>query len=292
MAHKIALITDSTCDVPQKWREEHDITVIPSIIIFGDEQYLDGIDLNAEQFYEKLSKEKHHPTTSHPSPIAFLEAYQKAAEKGAEQILVIVVAAAMSGTFIAAQQAAQNVDIPVHVIDSCSNSMGLGWQLIAAARVRENGGDLKEMIAAVEQVRSNMVYFVSLNTIEFLLKGGRIGDAIRLVESVLTIKPLVYVKRENGTVGVSLPARSRKLAIKGLQKEFFKKVNLGLPLHIAVLHNNVLDEAKQIAQNIKETYNPKELIISFASPILGVHTGPKALALCGYTDPLPDVKSG
>ncbi len=283
MTHQVAIITDSTCDVPIEWREEFDITVVPSIVIFGEKQYLDGVEMTAEQFYERLPNEKYHPSTSHPSPAAFLEAYRNAVKKGAKQIFTIVVAKAMSGTYIAAQQAAAEIDIPVTIIDSCSNSMGLGWQIIAAARARKNGGDLSDMIAAAEYVRERMVYFVSLNTLEYLSKGGRIGDAIRLVESVLTIKPLVYVKPENGTVGASLPSRSRKLALQVLQREFFKKININLPMHIAVLHNNALEEAKTLAQKVKELYSPQELFITIVSPILGVHTGPQAVALCGYS---------
>ncbi len=284
MAQKIALVTDSTCDIPQEWREQYDITVVPSIIIFGEKQYVDGVEMTAEQFYRQLPQEKVHPSTSHPTPAAFLQAYQEAVKKGAKEILTVVVAAAMSGTITAAQQAARMIEIPVKVIDSCSNSMGLGWQVIAAARAREAGGTLADMLAAVECVRQKIVYFVSLNTLEYLSKGGRIGDAIRLVESVISIKPLVYVKRENGTVGVSLPARSRKQAIEGLQREFFKSVNVNFPMHIAVLHNNALEEAKSLAQKVLDTYKPKELITTIVSPVLGVHTGPQAIALCGYSE--------
>lgn len=284
MDKEIALVTDSTCDIPPEWRDLYDISVVPSIIIFGEKQYVDGVEMTAAEFYQQLPRERVHPTTSHPAPAAFLQAYLDAIKKGAKQILTIVVAAAMSGTMAAAQEAAKLVKIPVHIIDSCSNSMGLGWQVIAAARARENGGVLADMIAAAEKVREKMVYFVSLNTLEYLSKGGRIGDAIRLVESVLSIKPLVYVKRENGTVGVGLPARSRKLAIEGLQREFFKNVNAQAPLHIAVLHNNALEEAQALAQKVMETYHPAELIITIVSPILGVHTGPQAIALCGYSE--------
>ncbi|MDK2980997.1 MAG: fatty acid kinase fatty acid binding subunit [Chloroflexota bacterium] len=284
MANKIALVTDSTCDIPQEWREKYEITVVPSIIVFGEKQYIDGVEMTAEQFYDQLPKEKVHPFTSHPTPAAFLEAYREAKRKGAKEIITVTVAAAMSGTITAAQQAAEQIDIPVHVVDSCSNSMGMGWQIIAAARARDKGGDLTDMLAAIEHVRQHIVYYVSLNTLEYLSKGGRIGDAIRLVESVLTIKPLVYVKRENGTVGVSLPARSRKLAISGLQREFFKNVNIKMPMHIAVLHNNALEEAKALAQKVIETYNPVELITTIVSPVLGVHTGPQAIALCGYSE--------
>lgn len=284
MAQNIALVTDSTCDIPKEWRDKYEITVVPSIIIFGEKQYVDGIEMNAEQFYEQLPKEKIHPTTSHPAPAAFLQAYTEAIKKGARQILAIVVAAAMSGTMAAAQEAAKLVKIPVHIINSCSNSMGLGWQVIAAARARANGGTLADMITTAEHVRSKLVYYVSLNTLEYLFKGGRIGDAISLVESVLTIKPLVFVKRENGTVGVSKPARSRKQAVEILQREFFKNMNIKFPMHIAVLHNNAFDEAKALAQKVMETYKPKELITSIVTPILGVHTGPKAIALCGYSE--------
>lgn len=284
MANKIALVTDSTCDIPQEWREKYEITVVPSIIVFGEKQYIDGIEMTAEQFYDQLPREKVHPFTSHPTPAAFLEAYREAKRKGAKEIITVTVAAAMSGTITAAQQAAEQIDIPVHVVDSCSNSMGMGWQIIAAARARDKGGDLTDMLAAIEHVRQHIVYYVSLNTLEYLSKGGRIGDAIRLVESVLTIKPLVYVKRENGTVGVSLPARSRKLAISGLQREFFKNVNIKMPMHIAVLHNNALEEAKTLAQKVIDTYNPMELITTIVSPVLGVHTGPQAIALCGYSE--------
>jgi len=284
MTHQVALVTDSTCDIPQEWRKKYDISVVPSIIIFGEDQYIDGIDITAEQFYERLPKEKTHPTTSHPSPADFLQAYTEAIKKGAQQILTIVVASAMSGTMAAAQEAAKLVKIPVRILNSCSNSMGMGWQVIAAARTRANGGTLDDMVTAAEHVRSKMVYYVSLNTLKYLSKGGRIGDAIRLVESVLTIKPLVYVKRENGTVGVSLPARSRKQAVQGLEREFFKNMEDNSPMHIAVLHNNAFDEAKALAQKVMEIYKPKELITSIVTPILGVHTGPQAIALCGYSE--------
>ena len=284
MANQIALVTDSTCDIPREWIEKYDIFVIPLTIIFNEDQYLDGVDMTAEQFYERLAIDKHHPTTSQATPADFLRAYQRAKANGAKEILTIVISSAMSGTIISAQQAAKDFDIPVHVMDSRNNSMGLGWQVIAAARAREKGADLAEMVRAAEQVRDKMVYFISLNTMEYLSKGGRIGDAIKLLESVLAVKPLIYVNPLKGKVGAGFPARSRKLAIAGLQREFFKNVNVKMPLHIAVLHNNALEEAKALAQKIIETYNPKELIITIVSPVLGVHTGPQAIALCGYSE--------
>ncbi len=283
MSHRIALITDSTSDLPKEWLQQYEIGIVPLTIIFGDQQYLDGVDLQAEQFYERLSIES-APTTSQPAPKMFLEAYQQAAQRGAEEVLVFTISSAMSGTIESARRAAQDSPIPVQVIDGKNNSMGLGWQVIAAARVRERGGSREEMLAAAEYVRKNIVYYISLDTIEYLSRGGRISEAARFLNSLLHIKPLIYVRPDSGTVGASLPARSRKAAIDSLYNEVFKRLSSNHPLHITVLHNNALEEAKELAERVQREHSPQEMFISIVSPVLGVHTGPRALALCGYTE--------
>ncbi len=302
MAHRIALITDSTCDIPAEWIAQYDITVVPLTIIFGSEQYLDGVDLPAQEFYERLDRDpQHHPTSSQPAPKAFLEAYQQAAAQGAQEILVITISSAMSGTIESARRAAQewaasdarassdahaseDATIPVHILDGKSNSMGIGWQVIAAARAREAGGGLEAMRAAAEQVQKDVRYYITLDTIDYLSRGGRISDAARFLNSVLKIKPLIYVRNDTGTVGASIPARSRKSALDGLYKEFFRHFTHGQSLHITVLHNNAREEAEALAERVRAEYAPKELFISIVSPVLGVHTGPRAVALCGYAE--------
>jgi DegV family protein with EDD domain len=282
MNQKIALITDSTCDIPKDWRQEFDITVIPLTIIWDNQEFQDGIDISPEEFYKRLENDTNHPTTSQPAPSSFLNAYQQFAEKGYQEIIVFTISSAMSGTIQSARQAAEQSPIPVHIVDGKNNSMGLGWQVIAAARIRENGGNLQEMLDAAEKVRNNMVYYISLDTMDYLVKGGRIGDAVKFLNSVVKIRPLITVKPETGTVGASIPARSRKGAIDGLFKSFFKHIDTNLPMHITVLHNAALEEAQALAERIKQEYDPKEIFISIVSPILGVHTGPRAIALCGY----------
>jgi len=284
MPHPIALVTDSTCDIPLEWIKQYEITVVPLTIIFGSEQFLDGVELTATQFYERLSRETHHPTTSQPTSQAFLNAYQRIAADGASEILVITISSAMSGTFDSARRAAQDSPIPVHVMDGRNNSMGLGWQVIAAARVREAGGGLEAMQAVAAQVQQDMAYYISLDTIEYLSKGGRINEAARFLNSILKIKPLIYVRPDTGTVGASIPGRSRKTAIDGLYKEFFRHIQSERPLHIAVLHNDALPEAQALAERVRAEYHPQEQFISIVSPVLGVHTGPRAIALCGYAE--------
>jgi DegV family protein with EDD domain len=279
---RIALVTDSTCDLPAEWIKQYDITVVPLTIIFGDQQFLDGVDLSPREFYQRLSKETLRPTTSQPAPEAFLKAYQQAAANGAGEILTFTISSAMSGTIESARRAAQDFSLPVEVIDSKNNSMGLGWQVIAAARVREAGGSRDGMLAAAEQVRKDMAYYITLDTIEYLARGGRIAGAARFLNSILQIKPLIYVRPETGTVGAAMPARSRKNAVEGMLREFYQHTNSALPLHITVLHNDVEDEAQALAERVQRECSPQELLISIVSPVLGVHTGPRAIALCGY----------
>ena len=282
MANKIALITDSTSDIPEEWRTQFDITIIPLTIVWNESQFLDGIDISAEEFYQRLGKDSIHPTTSQPTPQSFSTAYQDAANKGYDEILVITISSAMSGTILSARQAAENSPIPVHIVDGKSNSMGIGWQVIAAARARDSGADLNSILSIIEKVRTSLAYYISLDTMDYLIKGGRIGDAVKFLNSVIKIRPLILVNHESGTVGASIPARSRSGAIDGLFKQFFKNINSNLPLHITVLHNAAYDEAKELADRVINTYHPKEIFISIVSPILGVHTGPRAIALCGY----------
>lgn len=282
MPHRIAIVTDSTCDIPADWRKQYEISVVPLTIIFGDRQYLDGVDLSAEQFYQRLASEPQAPTSSQPAPKSFLETFHKAAEDGAQEVIAITISSAMSGTIESARRAAEEAPIPIHVVDAKNNSMGLGWQVIAAARAREAGAGVEEMIATALHVQKSMSYYISLDTIDYLRRGGRISDAARFVNSILQIKPLIYVKPDSGTVGASMPARSRKGAVEGMYKEFFRHVDTAQPLHIAVLHNSVPEEAQELAQRVRAEYNPQELIITITSPVLGVHTGPRAIALCGY----------
>lgn len=279
----VALITDSTCDIPQEWREKYDIAVVPLTIIFGEHQYKDGVDLTAEQFYEMLPNSRHFPSTSQPSPQDFKNAIHAAKEQGYQEALIITISSAMSGTIQSARQAAADASIPVQVMDGKNNSMGLGWQVVAAARTREMGGDMAAMMKTVEQVRDRISYYITLDTMEYLSKGGRIGTATKFLESIIKIKPLISVNPKTGSVVPSIPARSRQNAIDGLYREFFNHIDANAPMHITVLHNSALEEAQALADRIRNEYAPAELFISITSPILGVHTGPRALALCGYS---------
>jgi len=282
---KIAIITDSTNDLPEELRKQFEIDVVPLSIIWGNEIFQDGVDLKAEEFYQQLEKNPVHPTTSQPTPADFQKAYQMAEKNGAEGIVVITISSAMSGTYQSAVQAADKANIPVHVIDSKSNSMSLGWQVLAAARARDDGGDIVSMLAAVEKVRSHLHFHIVLDTLDYLFKGGRIAGAAKLVNNVLKIKPQIKVNHNSGSVEPCHVSRTRKRAIEALYSSFFEKLDCTKPLRIAVLHNDALEEAKALAERVIQEFHPLELIIGIVSPVLGVHTGPRAIGLCGYDEP-------
>jgi DegV family protein with EDD domain len=283
MSSKIALITDSTCDLPERYQHEYSIGVVPLTIVWGGEQFLDGVDLKAEEFYRRLEQSATIPTTSQPTPEQFYQAYQQAHQAGADSILVITISSAMSGTYGSARTAAEMIGIPVEVLDSKSNSMSLGWQVLAAARAREQGGDLQEMVRAADLARQSMVYLVTLDTLDYLYAGGRIGGASHFIGNLLDLKPQISVNHQTGLVAGGRRSRTRKKALQDLFNDFFSQIEPEKELRVAVLHNAALEEAQALATKIEEQYHPEELIISIVSPVLGVHTGPRAVAICGYT---------
>jgi len=284
MKHKIALITDSTCDLSLNYRKQYDIEVVPLTIIWGEEQFRDGVDLAPEDFYQRLETDQVIPTTSQPTPQEMVQLYEKAKKNGAEEIVILTISSAMSGTHESAKKAAELVDIPVHVQDSKSNTMSLGWQVLAAARAREAGGDVQAMVTAAKQARDNMVLMISLDTLKFLHKGGRIGGASHFIGTLLNLKPQITVNHQSGEVEGGRRSRTRKKALIDLYSDFFAQIDSSKSLRVAVLHNAALEEAEEIANRIQQEFHPEELVLGFVSPVLGVHTGPGAVAICGYTE--------
>ncbi len=284
----IVIIADSTCDIPAELIEQYHIDVIPQIVIWDNQELRDRIDIQPDEFYRRLSTAAHLPTTSQPSVKSFSEHYQAAQAAGATAIVVLTVSSAMSGTYQTALQAAQLVEVPVHVIDAKGPTMSLGWQTLAAARAREAGADVSGISAAADHVRQTLVQFVYLDTLEYLYKGGRIGNATRFIGSLLDLKPLVEINHQTGVVEASDRVRTRRKGLEALYQRFFEKFGEAIAarrsLHIAVLHGGVPEDAAHLADRIRREYQPAELLINITGPVLGLHTGPRALALCGYAE--------
>jgi DegV family protein with EDD domain len=214
----------------------------------------------------------------------FLDGIGQAIEQGASEAIILTVSSAMSGAYDMAVTAADQADIPVIVIDSKGPTMSLGWQVLAAARARDEGLDLDAIIQRVKHVRESLVQVVAMETLDYLQTGGRIGEAAKWVGTLLRVKPVVSIDHEKGVVTPAGLARTHRSAVDMLLKKFTNAVGKGEKYRIAVLHGDALEEAQELAERVREAFDPVELIMNITGPVLGIHTGPGALALCGYAE--------
>jgi fatty acid kinase fatty acid binding subunit len=281
----IEIVTDSTCDIPQVLIEQYEIVVQPHVVIWGEQQYRDRVDLQPDEFYRRLRTDHRLPTTSQASVQDFATVYERARERGAEAVVAIVVSSALSGAFQSATKASEEAGIPVYVHNSRGVTMSLGWQVLAAARAREAGGDIADILAAAERVRRCVELYICLDTLEYVYRGGRIGNASRLVGAMLNIKPLIYINHESGIVEAGSMAMTRRRGLEMLYNKFFSLVNPSRPMHIAVLHGDAAEDAAVMVERVRREYHPRELLTNITGPALGINTGPLAIALCGYNDP-------
>jgi DegV family protein with EDD domain len=279
---RIEIITDSTCDIPPVLVEQYSIVVQPHVVIWGESQYRDRVDMQPEEFYRRLSKDSVMPTTSQATVPDFAAQYERARERGADEVVVIIVSSKLSGAYQSARMAADEAKLPVTVYDSRGVSMSLGWQVLAAARARETGDDVADMLAAAERVRQYVHLYICLDTMEYLYRGGRIGNARRLVGAMLNIKPMIYIDHEEGIVEAASVTMTRRKSLETLYKKFFSLVDATPPIHIAVLHGDAASDAATMFDQVQQEYHPDELLTNITGPALGINTGPKAIALCGY----------
>ncbi len=279
---RVALITDSTCDIPLAMREQYRIYVAALYVIWGSEQLRDGVDIDAETFYRRLATDPVHPTTSQPTPKDFVDIIEQARRDGAEEAVIITLSDRLSGTLDSAKQAASMVDMPVTCYDSRSISMGLGWQVIAAARAREAGADAAEMVAAADRARRHTAVLFTVDTLEYLHRGGRIGAAAKLLASALQIKPQLIIDPQVGIVEAGERVRTRKKALEAVYDGFFRRMDISKPMHLTVMHVNAYEEASLLEQRIRKEYPAAELFVTTTSPVIGVHGGPGTVGITGY----------
>jgi DegV family protein with EDD domain len=273
---RIALITDSTSDLPLNIRQERQIYVAPLHITWGKDLLKDGIDITPREFYQRLEKDPILPTTSQPTPAEFATLYQKAIdETGADSALVLTISAELSGTYSSATQAAKMVDFPVRVVDTKSVSMGHAMNLILAADAIDGGASLDEAAALAESLVPQTHLVFTLNTLEYLHKGGRIGGAQRLIGTAFNIKPLLQLV--DGKIEPRESIRTRKRALSRLVDVFEEIVNPEKPLHVGILHGNAAQEAAWLEQAICDRWQPAKLISTQVGAVIGVHTGPGAV---------------
>ena len=267
---KVAVVTDSVADLPPQVAEEFGITVVPLTVRFGTDIYRDGLDLNSDQFYEKLKTSKVLPVTSVPPPAAFADAYDKLTEK-TDEIVVISLSSKLSATY---QVALQSIGLMkkqcrVEVVDSQCAVMAQGFITIAAAKAAQAGASLNEVLDVARQTICRVDMRIAFDTLEYLQRGGRIGKAQAFLGSLLKINPILGIK--DGEVHPYARERSRAKAIDHL---YNFAASFGNVEGLAVEYATDFNEANKLFQRLHTKYPQVPIYLSRASPVIGTHTGP------------------
>jgi len=275
---KLAIVTDSVSDISPKIAKELDIKVVPLTVIFGTEQFLDGIELSNAEFFKKLETDPNHPSTSQPSPEVFVKTYEKLLKKGYE-ILSVHVSAKLSGTINSAEQAIKAIDTnKIKIIDTRSASMAQGLVAMSAARAIKNVKSLDELADIAESTAKKTTVFVAMDTMEFLKRGGRIGKAKAMLGSILNIKPIITTN--DGEIVPHSRARTIKKAISSMINDMGDKDQI---IEVAVLHSTTPDLAKDVMTQINAQNLNNAGTITEIGPVVGTHAGPGCLAIAFTT---------
>ncbi|MCA1690764.1 MAG: DegV family protein [Acidimicrobiales bacterium] len=272
----VKVVTDSSSDLPAELAERHDISVVPLSIRFGEEEFVDRRDLTPAEFWARCAQSPVLPETSAPSPGAFEQVFRAAAEAGADGVICVNISAKLSATSQSAQAAAQAVAdlIPVRVVDSRSATLGLGMTVLEASRLAAEGKTLDEVVAGAENAIERTRVFGTLDTLENLKKGGRIGGAQALLGSLLSIKPVIEVK--DGAVEPGPKQRTRSRALAYLVDKVAAETG-GID-QLGVIHGAAPD-LNQFLDMLSAHFPREKIVVGDIGPVVGAHTGPRTIAV-------------
>lgn len=275
MAHRprrrIAVVTDSVACIPPPLARELEIHVVPLEVTLERKAYLDGVDITPTQFYRRLRESRTPPTTSQPGLGKFAKLYREVGQQ-AEGIVSIHVVGGLSSTVEVARLAAEQASpVPIRIVNSQTATAAQGFVVLAAARAARSGASLEEVVSTAEYYRSRVGFFLTLETLEHLHRGGRIGQAAALLGSRLRIYPILRLANQRISVGGV--TRSRRRALQRILELLAARAG-SAPIRASVFHADALEEANWMAQEVQQRFRCVEFFISEFTPVMGAHTGP------------------
>lgn len=276
---KIKIVTDSTCDLNEQLVKEWGIIVVPLSISIDGENYLDRVDITPKEFMEKMKASSELPKSSQPPAGEFLKVYDELAANGYE-VISIHMTGGMSGTVRSAESAAQMTSAKVSVVDSRFISKGLAFQVLEAARMAAEGKTAKEILDRLDTVREQTRLFVVVDTLENLVKGGRIGKGKAMLGSLLNIKPIASL--EGGEYTPVSKARSHSQVVKYLKKQFAEDIKGKEIRAVGLVHAEGMSLAEKIKEAVLEISGYDHFTIEETTPIVSTHTGPGAIGFMYY----------
>lgn len=269
----VRIITDSACDLPSHEAERSGVEVVPLSIRFGDEEFTDRVGITAAEFWAKCAATATLPETAAPSPGAFAAAYQRAVDDGCDGVLVVTLSSALSATYQSALVAAESATVDVRVVDSRAVSMAQGFLAVELAALAADGADLDQLVTRADVLRERVGVVATLDTLEHLVKGGRVGGARALLGQVLSIKPLLQLR--DGVVAEAGRQRTRARAMAAV----VERVREAGPLErLAIIEGGCHDvEAfRALADQLSATH---PTVLAQIGPVVGTHAGPGIIGL-------------
>ncbi|CAM4252142.1 DegV family protein [Paenibacillus tarimensis] len=280
----VKIVTDSTSDVPREVREKLGIEMVPLKVLFGEESYQDAVTLEAEQFYKMLSASPALPTTSQPSPVEFMEAFERMlAEDPEAQIISFHLSSQFSGTYQSAVlgKSLLERDADITVIDTKSASSGFGVLVVRAAEMAREGRSKEEILAEVDRIAASLELYFLVDTLEYLQRGGRIGRAAALFGSILNIKPILTIDDE-GFVAPVDKVRGQKKAMLRIMELLERDFGAGAELNVVMAWTSDEAPAMEMLSLIKARFNVKEVNYTTIGAVIGTHVGPGTAAVFAY----------
>ncbi|MCJ7695516.1 MAG: DegV family protein [Anaerolineaceae bacterium] len=270
---KIAIVTDSTASIPPELLSKYNITVAPLVLIWGDDIYEDGIDIQPSEFYDKLVTTDVLPTTSQATIATFTRIFKELTDQGYD-ILTIVLSSKLSGTLDSAIQAKQAFpNATIELVDSLSTSVPLALLVLMVARSVKNGASMADCVTLAEKASKKIKVYFAVDTLTYLHKGGRIGGASRFLGTALNLKPILEL-RDGKIEGIEKIRTSKKAharLIELMEKGIENKDNLNF---IGIIAANAPDASNYLLNECKSRFQPEEIMIGTLSPVIGAHTGP------------------
>ena len=268
---RIALVADSTADIPEDLTRLYQISVVPTILVINGQNFEDGKGISRDDFYRQLPDMKTLPTTASPSAGTYMRVYEHLLTNGFDHVVSVHLSNVLSGAINVARTGAEKFNGHIHLVDSEQLSMGIGFQVLAAAEAAQQGANLDEVLAVIKHTRDRVHVYAMLSTLAFVRRSGRISWVEASAGEILKIKPFLTLR--NGIPRRHGEARSRA---KGIQRLYDILSDLGSLERLAILHTNPDAEAREMAARFTSQTSQPPLVVQ-ATPVIGTHVGPNGI---------------
>jgi DegV family protein with EDD domain len=274
---QVTIITDSTAYIPKDLTEKYQIITVPQVLIWGDKTYRDGVDIQPEEFYNRLKTATVMATTSQVTIATFKDIFSSLMDEG-KDILAVLISEKLSGTIDSAVQARDMLPAhPIEIVDSKTTAMALGFLALTAAQAAQDGATLAECKELAERGTQHTGVVFAVDTLEFLHRGGRIGGASRFLGTALQLKPILEVT--GGQVEAIERVRTRSKSLQRVVDIIDERIAGRTPVHLATLHANAPDDAQKLLELATSRIDVEETVMSEISPVVANHAGPGTVGL-------------